>query len=725
MPLPIPNLDDRRFDDLVAEAKARLRNHLPELTQIAPGDPVHAIVDLFAFFTETILYRANLIPERQRRVLLNLLQIPVRNAKPSRGLVCLDAGPRTVNLPSLVRDGVQLKAGEHSFTGIGEIQPTPLNMSVGIKQIISEQQLLDMGLTKQDLQEHYGLHVGETPQAFQPQYFTLGKDTLSLDESLDQFFYLALSVPKTLLNKITEVREELAGITLNIALAPADNLEAEQISELTPRRLRWELLSQNDDGNLVPLPLEVVSDTTQGGRQLGVVRLRLPRNAQLFDSLTVSDPMFAGLGDLPPELPEPLTSERVALWLRLSCPDDPLLTLGYLDVNGLEVIGQALKQDLVLGVGTGMPDQVVTLPDTAIDPDSLILEVEEEGLWVAWQRVDFLVDLGSDARVYKLDAQAGQIYFGDGLEGGKRPPVGKRIRAASYRAGGGSSSNLPADSIKELSSGNSRVSVRHHWPLTGGIDAESVVQAERRIPQFLTHRNRAVTKQDFQLLAVNNPINPVARAEVKEGFLPGSNINAVRENVPGVVSIFVIPPRLPALAQNPKPTKGLLKDVYDYLQQRLVIGTELYVLSPQFIPLAVSVNVDVIDAITEQQTLRDVEAALVDYLWPLAPGGARGEGWPMGGNVQANELEAQVARVPGVKAVKALALFQKTNTSINGSVWQRLAKDVSLVLASYQLPELLGVSASTANGEPQLPGGLEASAKNNRVVPAPVVPQLC
>jgi len=70
MPLPVPNLDDRRFDDLVAEARQRLAAHLPELTQIAPGDPVHAFVDLFAWLTETILFRANLIPERQRRVIL-------------------------------------------------------------------------------------------------------------------------------------------------------------------------------------------------------------------------------------------------------------------------------------------------------------------------------------------------------------------------------------------------------------------------------------------------------------------------------------------------------------------------------------------------------------------------------------------------------------------------------------------------------------------------------
>ena len=131
-------------------------------------------------------------------------------------------------------------------------------------------------------------------------------------------------------------------------------------------------------------------------------------------------------------------------------------------------------------------------------------------------------------------------------------------------------------------------------------------------------------------------------------------------------------------------------------------------------------RVDVVDSTTEQQTLRDVETALIEYLWPLAPGGARGEGWPMGVDVQANELQTQVARVAGVKAVKAIALFQKTDKG-----WQRIARDQPLPITAYQLPELLGVSASTANGEPGVPGGLEPLPKGSRVVPAPVVPQLC
>ena len=64
MPIRPPALDDRSFDDLVAELVARIPAHTPEWTQPRPGDPGRTLIDLFAWLGDTILYRANLIPER-------------------------------------------------------------------------------------------------------------------------------------------------------------------------------------------------------------------------------------------------------------------------------------------------------------------------------------------------------------------------------------------------------------------------------------------------------------------------------------------------------------------------------------------------------------------------------------------------------------------------------------------------------------------------------------
>jgi len=63
MPLPLPNLDTRRFDDLVAEMRALIPQYAPEWTNHNLSDPGMTLVDLLAWMTEATLYRTNRIPE--------------------------------------------------------------------------------------------------------------------------------------------------------------------------------------------------------------------------------------------------------------------------------------------------------------------------------------------------------------------------------------------------------------------------------------------------------------------------------------------------------------------------------------------------------------------------------------------------------------------------------------------------------------------------------------
>ena len=83
MTIPIPVLDDRSFDQLVAEAKARIRVHTPEWTNLNDSDPGITIVELFAFLTENLLYRSNRIPEANRIKFLTMLGISLQPASPA------------------------------------------------------------------------------------------------------------------------------------------------------------------------------------------------------------------------------------------------------------------------------------------------------------------------------------------------------------------------------------------------------------------------------------------------------------------------------------------------------------------------------------------------------------------------------------------------------------------------------------------------------------------
>src|SRR5262245_60586629 len=103
MPLTVPSIDDRRYADLLADALARIPVHTPERTNFNRSDPGVTLVELFAFLTESLIYRANQIPDRNRRKFLQLLGVPLRPAASARGLVTFsnDKGPlETITLNS-------------------------------------------------------------------------------------------------------------------------------------------------------------------------------------------------------------------------------------------------------------------------------------------------------------------------------------------------------------------------------------------------------------------------------------------------------------------------------------------------------------------------------------------------------------------------------------------------------------------------------------------------
>src|SRR5436309_1146540 len=84
MPLSLPNLDDRRYADLVEEARSLIPSYAPEWTNHNPSDPGITLVELFAFLTEMLVYRVNRITDENIRAFLKL--ITGRDADESRPL---------------------------------------------------------------------------------------------------------------------------------------------------------------------------------------------------------------------------------------------------------------------------------------------------------------------------------------------------------------------------------------------------------------------------------------------------------------------------------------------------------------------------------------------------------------------------------------------------------------------------------------------------------------
>ena len=83
MPLPVPNLDDRTFQDLVSEARSRIPHHCPEWTDHNLSDPGITLIELFSWMTEVLLYRVNKVPDKNYVTFLDLIGIKLAPATPA------------------------------------------------------------------------------------------------------------------------------------------------------------------------------------------------------------------------------------------------------------------------------------------------------------------------------------------------------------------------------------------------------------------------------------------------------------------------------------------------------------------------------------------------------------------------------------------------------------------------------------------------------------------
>jgi hypothetical protein len=78
MSIPVPQLDNRTWDDLLADAKTFLAGRSESWTDLSPGDPGMVLVELFAHLTEQMLYWLNRAPEKAYIEYLRLVGLTMR-----------------------------------------------------------------------------------------------------------------------------------------------------------------------------------------------------------------------------------------------------------------------------------------------------------------------------------------------------------------------------------------------------------------------------------------------------------------------------------------------------------------------------------------------------------------------------------------------------------------------------------------------------------------------
>ena len=105
MPIKPPKLDDRHYDDILAEARTLIPQYCPEWTNLGPADPGMTLVQLFAWMTELTIYRLNKVPDKTYIHFLNFIGEERKRAQPASGPLTFSLRnvDRPVELPAFTR----------------------------------------------------------------------------------------------------------------------------------------------------------------------------------------------------------------------------------------------------------------------------------------------------------------------------------------------------------------------------------------------------------------------------------------------------------------------------------------------------------------------------------------------------------------------------------------------------------------------------------------------
>jgi predicted phage baseplate assembly protein len=620
MVLPAPNLDDRTFQDIVDEAKRLIPRYTPEWTNHNVSDPGVALIELFAWMSEMVLYRVNQVPDRLFVHFLNLVGIEpfppsVAKAQVTFWLSAVQDVPVTVPAGLAVTTTADQRNSDTAvvFSTVDELTIRP---PVLVNALTSDAKAERMTAVFDDLR-----FVGSSVACF---------------TSTDATGRLA---PGNVL--LLGFAESLAGMAIRLSV----QAHAQGIG-VDPRNppLAWEVWNGE-----AWITVDVFSDSTGGLNRAGEIVLMIP-----------SEHEFLTLGD---------TS---AYWLRVRLltpvPGQPTYQASpQLDALEVAALGATVEAEHsskaaseTLGRSDGSPGQEfqVNFPPVLPRRGGETVVVSDPAGRVEWTEVaDFSASGATDPH-FAWDSASGIVRFGprvrypDGSvrQHGRIPRDGAEITVKEYRYGGGALGNVGARTLTVLRSAvpyiSGSVNLR---PAVGGVDAETVNEAKTRGPLTLRTGQRAVTAGDFERLTLESSIE-VARARC----LP-----AVTGQ--GPVRMLVVPQVRTDLRTHQLDdfaiTAPLMRRITEQLDAHRIVGTAVEVGTPYYQGVSVAALVHAPAgrplALVRQRAVNE----LTRYIHPLL-GGADGAGWLFDADLNAAAIAQLLESVEGVDRVDEVQLFE-------------------------------------------------------------------
>lgn len=635
MPLPLPRLDLRTFDQLEAEGRARIPRYAPEWTDHNLHDPGLTLLQLFAWLTEMNVYRLDRTPEAGYRAFLRLAGVELRPAQVAEtALVFAQEPPGSVALP--------LPAGfQVGGAGVVPVFQTgkPLDVSPARLAAVTVASAASGSMVERTAEN------GTPGQLYQPygprpaagDALVLGFDrplagTVGQPAQVSLYVWAGEAAADRETRRCLIAEWEAARALAAAACPTGVEPDLPDWRQHYSARTAWEYRTGADTW----APLEDVIDETRALTLGGPVRFTVPADHAAHEGrYELRCRLLDGQFGCPPQI------DGLAL--------NAVVARHAADVEAEEL----------LGASDGRAGQVFSLLQAPVVAGSVRLRVLADGGEEIWGEVLFWDEVGPHDRAFVLTPEYGEVAFGDGRVG-RVPEAGAEIRA-SYQVGGGLEGNVEAGHLTQPLTGGRNAALVPNWaavqpvlrvaqpfPVSGGAPAETLTEAQGRALDELAARHRAVTLQDFEILARATPGVPVARARALADHHPALPCFPA----PGNVTVVVVPD---CPGPRPAPDPGFLRAVARYLERRRTLTTELHVVGPCYTPVAVHARLHAVPGADARRLSAQARQALDAFFHPLS-GGPDGSGWPVGRDVYESEVMALLGALPGVAAVDQVGL---------------------------------------------------------------------
>ncbi len=328
--------------------------------------------------------------------------------------------------------------------------------------------------------------------------------------------------------------------------------------------------------------------------------------------------------------------------------------------NTVYAVQQQTIKNEILGSSDGSPNQTFKIKHTPVINAEIWVkeqtEPEEETTyyqdkdyyWVLWKEIQDLDFSCENCRHYSLDKVSGEVKFGNGIKG-KIPPIGKDSIKANYKTGGGEKGNLPEKSIKNLVTSTAYIDkIYNVEPASGGSEPEKTKEILERIPKKLRHRERAVNLYDYEALT-KEASTKIAKLKV----IPKLNDRGSYQT--GWITVVIFPY---SKEKKPEVSKGLIKNVENYLKSKSTITVRLQVIPPVYGEVNIDLSVVISDFSKFSEVKNRLKESLTNFLNPVT-GNIDGKGWDFGQIPCYSDFFTVINTVEGILDVKRLKVLLK------------------------------------------------------------------